>query len=133
MRRGVLEYVVALLVIFVFFVWLLFLIIGYANVGRIQSKLDAMAFQGSRMLSVGDGTDDVAAMVNKLKPAYAQDISSGDVAGGCTAGSREVSLTVQADYNATVLGTKTITSRSSAYNEASEQNCNYTITLVPAP
>jgi len=135
MRRGVLDHIIMQLLVFVFFVTMLFLVIDYSNIARVQNVTDTIAQQGARMISLEKSLGQVANMINSQKTDYYTSVSGSDIVCITTGSSSQISFTANADYNTSfpLLGNNgviTVISRSSAYNEANSSDVNCTISLI---
>lgn len=74
MKPAYIEQVLLWLTIFVGFVTLLFIIIEFSNITRIQGNMDLMADAGAQMKSLGVEDVNVSASLNKIKKPYFNDI-----------------------------------------------------------
>jgi len=135
MRRGILDHIIMQILIFVFFVTMLFLVIDYSSVARVQNLLDTIAQQGARMVSLDRTLTQVANMINANKTDYYLAINSSDITCISTGSSSQVNFTASGDYNTSfsILGDSgvvTVVSRSTAYNEVNSSDLNCTISLI---
>lgn len=128
-RRGFIDQFLMFMVVFVAFVSMLFLIIGYSNIARIQNNIDTMTGIVARMLSTGKSTSDVANRLNSLKLPYFQTVSTSDINSVCSDGANKIMVTISGSYNAPILGAFSLSNTSSAYNEQNSSDCNVTISL----
>jgi Flp pilus assembly protein TadG len=132
MRRGVVEQIMMLMMVFVFLVTLFFLIVDYSSIGKVQNQLDMMSRQGSRLISLGKDQEKVVNMVNALKTNYFQAITIDDI--NCIIAENEQSkviFNIQGSFQSRFdglgsSGEVVITSISVAYNEnnSDEMNCS---------
>lgn len=136
MRRGVVEQVMMLLMIFVFLVTIFFLIIDYSSIAKVQNQLDMLTREGSRLISLGKGEDKVANMVNLLKTNYYKSVTTDDISciEDSTLTTNRVLFTVQAPFHSRFdaigeSGDVPVISTSVAYNEWSSSEVNCTVVL----
>lgn len=135
MRRGVIDQVLMLMMVFVFLVTIFFLVIDYASVGKVQNQLDMMARQGSRLVSLGKSAEKVATMINALKTNYFRSVTADDVVCATSEnGKAKVLFNIEGSFQSRfdVLGDDgriTVTSQSVAYNEYSSDEINCSVIL----
>ena len=135
MRKGVIDQILMLMMVFVFLVTLFFLVIDYSSVGKVQNQLDMMARQGSRLISLGKDEESVATMINALKTNYFKSVHADDV--HCETAENEkakVVFNVRGDFQSRfdALGNDgkiAVSSRSVAYNEQSSDEINCSVVL----
>jgi len=135
MRRGILDHIIMQILIFVFFVTMLFLVIDYSSVARVQNLLDTIAQQGARMVSLDRTLTQVASMINANKTDYYLAVNSSDITCISTGSSSQVNFIASGDYNTSFStlgdsGVVTVVSRSTAYNEVNSSDLNCTISLT---
>ncbi len=128
-RRGFIDQFLAFMVIFVAFVSMLFLIIGYANISKIQNNLDTMAAIVARMISTGKTTSQIVDKINSFKLPYYAPIAAADINTTCSGSSNKIVFSISAKYDPPILGAFTISSVSSAYNEQNSSDCNVSVNL----
>lgn len=128
-RRGFIDQFLAFMVIFVAFVSMLFLMIGYSNISKIQHNLDTMASIVSRMVSTGKTTAQIVDKINSFRLAYFAPITAADINTVCSGSSNKILFTVSGIYDPPVLGAFTISGVSSAYNEQNSSDCNISVNL----
>lgn len=130
-RRGVIDYILTFIVLFMAFIWMLFLVIGYSNVGRIQSSLDIMTTQGSRVLSTSGNIDSFVNIANQARLNLMQTIVANDLIQTCVDdGGRIVTISVSFLYDPPVLSERNITSSASAYNEQNSSSCQFFLNII---
>jgi len=135
MRRGILDHIIMQILVFVFFVSMLFLVIDYGNIARMQNILDTIAQQGARMISLDNTLTQVANMINAQKTNHFLSVSSSDIVCISSGSSSQVNFIANGDYNTSFSaignnGAVSVTSGSSAYNEANSSDINCTISLI---
>jgi Flp pilus assembly protein TadG len=134
-RRGVVDQIMMLMMVFVFLVTLFFLIVDYSSIGKVQNQLDMMSRQGSRLISLGKNQEKVVNMINTLKTNYFQAITVDDIS--CSSAENDLSKvifniqgTLQSRFDGLGSdGAVTITSVSVAYNENSSDETNCSVVL----
>jgi len=135
MRKGVIDHIIMQIIGFVFFVTILFLVIDYGNIARMQNLLDTIAQQGARMISLDKTLTQVANMINANRSDYYLAVSSSDIVCVATGSSSQINFIASGDYNTSFTalgddGVVSVTSGSSAYNEANSSDVNCTISLI---
>ncbi|MCI4399171.1 MAG: hypothetical protein JHC37_01285 [Campylobacteraceae bacterium] len=128
-RSGFIDQFLAFMIIFVAFVSLLFLIIGYSNISRLQNNMDTMANIVARMFSTGKTADDVINRINSVKLGYFATATTSDMNISCLGSTNKIVVTISSSYDPPVLGVFNINSASSAYNEQNSSDCNVSIYL----
>lgn len=128
--RGYIDQIIAFMLVFVFFVFLLFLIIGYSNVSRIQYNLDTLTGILTRMISTGKSMSQVEAKINSFKLPIFQNVTTANITGSCSGNSNRVQFTITATYRAPILGSVNVVSSSTAYNEQNSSDCIYSLNLI---
>jgi len=128
-RRGFIDQFLVFMIIFVAFVSLLFLIIGYSNISRLQNNIDTMANIVARMFSTGKTADDVINRINSVKLGYFATATTGDMNISCLGSTNKIVVTISSSYDPPVLGVFNISNTSSAYNEQNSSDCNVSIYL----
>jgi len=135
MRKGAIDQILMLMMVFLFLVTMLFLVVDYASVGKMQNQLDMIARQGSRFVSLGREPVKIADMVNALKTNYFQSVSEDDIV--CERFENEkakVIFYVDGTFHSrfTLLGNDgniSVSSTSVAYNEADTDEINCSVSL----
>ncbi len=138
MRRGVIDQILMLMMVFVFLVTLFFLIVDYSSIGKVQNQFDMMTRQGSRLISLGKDQESVVNMVNALKINYFQSVTLSDV--NCISTENDLSkviFQVDGSFHSRfdALGSNgdvPVSSISVAYNENSTDEINCSVTLQKA-
>jgi len=135
MRRGILDHIIMQIIVFVFFVTMLFIVIDYSSIARVQNLLDTIAQQGARMVSLDRTLTQVSNMINANKTNYFLAVNSSDIVCTTTGASSQVNFIAQGDYNTSFStfgnsGVVTVVSRSTAYNEVNSSDLNCTISLT---
>jgi len=128
-RKGFIDQFLAFMVIFVAFVSMLFLVIGYANISKIQNNLDTMASIVARMVSTGKTTAQIVDKINSFRLAYFAPITAADINTTCSGSSNKIVFSVSGTYDPPVLGVFTINGVSSAYNEQNSSDCTMSVSL----
>lgn len=128
-RKGYVDQFLAFMVIFTMFVFMLFLVIGYSNVSRIQNNFDTMGSIVSRMISTGKTMDQVVDKINSFKLPYFKDITKSDININCSGYDNKLVFRIWGLYDPPVLNEFNITSTSSAYNEQNSSSCEFTLFL----
>ncbi len=129
MRNGMVDFVMAFMLLFVTFVLMLFLVLGFRNSVKIESYLDAVATQGVRILAIENDENEVITLANTLKMTAIETVDIDDLTCSVGSGDRVVHLVIQVDYEVPVLGSKTFKSSAAAYNEDQNQELNCTLLL----
>lgn len=129
MRKGYIDQFLVFTVIFTMFVFMLFLVIGYSNVSKIQYNLDTMSGIIARMASTGKSMEQMTEKINSFKLPYFRDITEDDISVTCSGGDNKIVFTVSGSYDPPVLPSFDIVSTSSAYNEQNSSNCVMTLNL----
>ena len=135
MRKGAIDQILMLMMVFVFLVTILFLVVDYASVGKMQNQLDMIARQGSRFVSLGRDTEKIAGMINTLKTNYFQNVSSDDIVCNRLEDEKaKVLFRVEGIFQSRFKllgdnGKVAVSSTSVAYNEFDSDEINCSITL----
>ncbi len=135
MRRGVIDQILMLMMVFVFLVTIFFLIIDYSSIGKVQNQFDMMTRQGSRLVSLGKDQEKVINMINALNIKYFQQIDENDIS--CLSienDSSKVIFEVNGAFKSRFEalgddGTVSVSSVSVAYNEYSGDEINCSVML----
>ncbi len=128
-RKGYIDQFLAFMVIFTMFVFMLFLVIGYSNVSRIQHNFDTMGSIVSRMVSTGKTMEQIVDKINSFKLPYFNDITENDIDINCSGSDNKLVFRIWGMYDPPVLNEFNITSTSSAYNEQNSSSCEFTLFL----
>jgi len=130
-KKGFIDQFLMFMILFVAFVFMLFLVIGYSNVSRIQNNLDTIAGIVARMVSTGKNTTDIVNRINSLKLAHFASVTEADINTTCGGSSNKIIFSLSTTYDPPILKVFTLTSTSSAYNEQNSSDCTFTLTLQP--
>lgn len=137
MRRGVIDQILMMLLVFVFLVTMFFLIVDYSSIGKIQNQLDMLTREGSRLVSLGKDKEKIANLVNMMRTNYYAPITTDDIACNVdsTKTTNKVTFIVSAPFYSKFEalgsdGNMVITSTSLSYNEFSSSEVNCTVTLA---
>lgn len=133
LRRGVIDYLLAFIVVFAFMMTMIYLLVGYGSVVKLQNYLDIVTVQGSRILAAEGNQSAVVSMANLLKPQLIANIDDANLSCASSSGERMITLAVTLDYKAAVLGDVDLTSTATAYNELIDQETSCTLTLGVTP
>ncbi len=136
MRRGAIDQILMMMMVFVFLVTLFFLIVDYSSVAKVQNQLDIVSRQGSRLVSLGKSDDRIVSMINSLKTNYFKDVIVDDIV--CQSSANDLSkvlFKIEGKFHSRfkALGSDgdiTVTSTSVAYNENGTDEINCSVVLV---
>ena len=135
MRRGVIDQIMMLMMVFVFLVTLFFLVVDYSSIGKVQNQLDMMSRQGSRIISLGKDQDKVVTMINAMRTKYFQSVDADDIS--CSVLNNnlaKVVFNIQGAFESRFdtlgdEGSVALSSISVAYNENSTDEVSCSVTL----
>lgn len=118
-------------VIFTMFAFMLFLVIGYTNVSRIQYNLDTMAGVVVRMFSTGKSMTQIVDKINTFKLPYFADITTNSITIDCnSSGNNKLTFRVWGSYDPPILSEFNISGTAAAYNEQNSSDCFFTLHLL---
>lgn len=133
MKKAIVDQIMLWTTVFVSFVVILFLVVDYSMVMRMQGNMELMSQYGARMTAIGKSETEIATQLNNMKVSYFGTISGGDIV--CTTttdGSYKIIFNITGLYTDTnILNPRdTLTSSSAVFNELTtdEVECNLTLT-----
>lgn len=132
-RNGVLDYLLAFIIVFAFMITMIYLLVGYGSIVKVQNYLDIVTVQGSRILAAEGNQSAVVSMANALKPQIVATIADSNLTCSSTTGDRLVTLQVALSYSAAVLGGVNLNSTATAYNELVDQEINCILNIGVTP
>ncbi len=135
-RKGAIDQILIMMVIFVFLVTLFFLIVDYSSVAKVQNQFDTVSRQGSRLISLGKESQKVADMINSLKTNYFKNVTADDIV--CENSANDLSkvfFKIEGKFHSRFKelgnnGDIVVTSTSVAFNENSTDEINCSVALI---
>lgn len=132
MRNAVIDQIMLWIVLFVAFVTIFLLVIDYYMVMKTKDRCDTLANYGVRMKALGRSDDSVVEGLNNIKNSYFQTITLDDME--CeeddTKNDYQTLFRVETTFQNMFLTTdEKISSKTSAFNEASSSHIDCNLTL----